>query len=138
MLECPLYNVDPATTTTIIRFYQLGLSWPQVTKYWVTIYLMFTCIILLNKMGGSEDGAATHQCHRGSMFSLPTCSAFLSRCGLMVTRQLPWFQASYLHPRILSAGRKERAKGPFLTCFFIRGGQFSQRFPMEFSSLRAG
>ena len=81
-------------------------------------------------MGGSKDSVATQQRQRGSRFSLSSCSTIFSRCRLMVTKELPWFQASYIHPRTLSAERKVKVregeqKGSFLMCLFIQGGKFS-------------
>ena len=95
-------------------------------------------MILLDKKDVSKDGAATQQCHGGSRFSLSSCSAILSRWCLMVTRELPQFQPSYLHPRVLTAGwkvevREAEPKGSLLTCLFIWERNFSQRFPVESS-----
>ena len=67
-----------------------------------------------------------------SGFSLSACSTTFSRCCLIVTKELPWFQASYIHPRALSAERTVKLrqgeqKGSFLMRLFIQGGKCPPR-----------
>lgn len=96
-------------------------------------------MILPDKNTGSKDDVATQQCQQGSRFSLSSCSAILNRWCLTVTGQLPWFQASYLHPRMLWAGKKvevreEEPKSSFSQdCLFGRE-ILSLRVPVECSS----